>query len=145
MSGESAQDIEVSITAPNRSFHATVIASDVSWQDRSSGTALNQSPQLPRRPVWSSAFGESTDLESESLDPMINSGTSLSQDSLDGFAVEFISSKENIYLNGNASSDDLAVEAAAAAAAAAHPDAAAAAAAFTAPSAAADAVSSSIN
>ncbi|GMS97341.1 hypothetical protein PENTCL1PPCAC_19516, partial [Pristionchus entomophagus] len=112
MSGESAQDIEVSITAPNRSFHATVIASDVSWSDRFAPTAAAaEEPQLElpqRRPIWSSAFGNSVDTvdtDSEAIDPMVNSATSLSQDSYDGFAVEFIApSKDSDYImNGDAS------------------------------------------
>ncbi|KAF8372737.1 hypothetical protein PRIPAC_79166, partial [Pristionchus pacificus] len=139
MSGESAQDIEVSITAPNRSFHATVIASDVQWQDRTG--AAEQQQQQPRRPIWSSAFGESTDIDSESFDPMVNSGTSLSQDSFDGFAVEFISSsKESAYTglgdvqNGFGGTGDGGISA--------PPSTASAA--FVAPTAQTDAVSTSI-
>ncbi|GMT25886.1 hypothetical protein PFISCL1PPCAC_17183, partial [Pristionchus fissidentatus] len=88
-SGEIAQEIEVSITAPNRSFHATVVASDVSWQDRPDAAdhQFLQQTQQPRRPIWSSAFGNSVDsVDSESYDAMVNSATSLSQDSYDGVA-----------------------------------------------------------
>lgn len=145
MSGESAQDIEVSITAPNRSFHATVIASDVSWQDRPAGVLPSEQP---RRPIWSSAFGDSIDtvdtMDSEmSGDPMINSTTSLSQDSLyDGYAVEFIASSKDIaeglsIMNGGVTTGAAAVSSSA-------EGAEAASAAFTASSTASDAVSTSI-